>query len=142
MKLSANVKVEEGALGVDPIAVPGEVPDRQIMRFSERANISDRQCRRLLFTMDAPVGETVTVDLFALDEGTIPNRIEGRQLTDALKAKRRFHRFHTGLIITSGEVAVSQEPAGPPGGPVYMRVTAETIAASQAREIRGACADS
>ena len=142
MKLSANVKVEEGAAGVDPIAAPGTVPDSQIMRFSERANISDRQCRRLLFTMDAPVGETVTVDLFALDEGTVPNRIEGRQLTDSLKGERRFHLFHTGLVITAGEIAVSEEPAGPPGGPVYMRVTAETIAGGQTREIRGACADS
>lgn len=140
MKYTANVRVTNGAVGVDPITTPEGVLDEHIMRFPERAPLSDRQCRRLLFTFHGVAAETVTVSLYALDEGTVPDRSSGVQLVEALKGDRRFTLFQAGLVITSGEMAASIENAGPPGGPVYVRVTAESIAAD--RVILGSCADS
>lgn len=70
------------------------------------------------------VTSTVTVDLWALDQGPVLPSGESPP-----KADRQFHRFATALVVNSQ--SLQGITAGiPPGGPVYAQVTATTLDAA------------
>ncbi len=123
MLFEGQLAVTHAETGADPLAAPADVPPAQIVALAKRAPGCDITGRRILLALDAGAGETVTVTLWALDEGTLtPNA----NAPDA--AARRFYTIASAVVVTRG---ILQEVTTkvPPGGDVYVQVTADAMAA-------------
>lgn len=124
MKVASSITITPGVTGPDPVSNPEDVPEGALLRVPERRSPFDTPVMAVYLALAAAAGETVTVEVWALDEGTA-----GLPLAD-----RRFYRTHTGLVLTAHQLAVlSVYPAAwspMPSGPLYIRQTADTLAAA------------
>lgn len=122
MFFEGQMAVTHGVTGADPLANPEDVTPAEILGLNVRAPGCDIMGRRLLIALDAGAAETVTISLFALDEQTWNANAEAPDPT-----ARRFYTIATGQVITRGVLSEITAKV-PPGGAVYVRVTADTLA--------------
>lgn len=113
-----SVAVKNGVSGADPEASPEDVLAENIVNMRNRVERGDDSPTRLLLTLDGLTTETVTVELWVLAR---PNNVP---------ADRFFARIATAVLVTSHRIT---EVTGTvtPGGELYVRVTAETVAADR-----------
>ena len=123
MFFDCEIAVAHGVTGVDPVTDPGGVTAAETGMLARRATGCDVTGRRLLVALDAGAGETVTVSLYALDERTWKPDVEAPD-----PEARRFYAVATGQVITRGVLSEITAKV-PPGGAVYVRVTADAMAA-------------
>jgi hypothetical protein len=124
--------IAPGTLGPDPVVAPGTVPDFLLLRLPQRRPFGDGPIESVLLTLDAAAGETVTFELWLLEEST-----EAANTADdpgALAANRKFYRLATGIVLTAHRLTLVQ-PYAPavtpiPAGVWYVRTTADTLAAA------------
>lgn len=130
MQWRYRLPAPNGASDPDPIVSPATVPPERVVRLPSHADPGDGGLTNaLLLTLDAAAGETVTADFYAIEDGTLPS--------DGIPTvATKFARFAAGVIISHGTIselapdsanAVAEQV--PPGGFIYVRITADTIAA-------------
>lgn len=135
MRFPAIVTVEPGVVGPDPVASPADVPPTLLLRLPSNPAPTEAPSSATWAVLDAPAAESVTVDVYVLDEGSDvdPNADDP---TIGLGA-RRFFLWQTGVSLTGGTVT-SLMPAGSPAcslGVLYLCPTADTL--TTARFVRG-----
>lgn len=135
MRFEGSMQVTQNVAGADPIADPELVKTNQLLLLNARQPSSDVWGKRILLALEGAAGETVTCELWALDEETAPN--SNADSPTGIE-DRKFYRFATGLVLTANIMA-EVTAACPPGGTVYLRRTADTIAASQTRTVHATC---
>lgn len=125
MKFQGRVQITNAAAMPEPVASPGSVPPASILHLPVRPPGGDR-VSVLLLALEAPTAEGVTLDVFVVDEATLPSPSADNPETSAALAARRFYRIATGVVVAGGgAVAV----AVPVGGALYLRRTADTLTA-------------
>lgn len=117
MKFEIEINVENGTVTPDPDAAPESITAQQILRARLRQSQSDETCKQLVLALAAPVGETITCDLWHHDEATALGTPEAR-----------FYRVATGIVVTARQLQVVPVFSG---GPIYVEVTADTLTAPQ-----------
>jgi hypothetical protein len=132
MQWRYRIAAPNGATDPDPLVTPATVPPARIVRLPSHSDPGDGGLTNaLLLALDGVVGETITVDLYAIEDGTLP--------TDGIPvASTKFYRFATGIVVAHHvirELAPESDDAVaeqvPPGGFIYVRITADTIAADR-----------
>lgn len=114
----------------DPVAAPATVPVEAVLGLPTRPPYGDRVSATLV-ALDAPAAESVTLDVFVLDERTAPDPNANEPVTAAILGARRFYRIATGVAVAGGSAVALAVPVG---GPVYLRRTADTL--TTARTLR------
>lgn len=132
MIFPAIALVQSGLVGPDPIATPGDVPDSLLLRFQIVPSISASLPTNRGIVLEAPAGETVTVDLYVMDDATAPLGTEDDPTTGL--GDRKFYLLQTALVLTANELDTITSPAQL--GTVYVCPTADTLTGSGI--IRGA----
>jgi len=121
MKFQATMLAPQGAIGPDPIATPQDVTEAMLLRLPERRAAMDVPLLASYLALDAAAGETVTFDVWCLDEET----------ERAGLAARKFYLYRTGVVLTAGRIALLSPTAtlwAPiPMGTLYLRQTADTL---------------
>lgn len=124
MRFDATLNIVNGAAMPDPVAAPASVTFAQLADLRRVVQGSGQLPKRILLALDAPAAESVTVELWALQE---PPAVIGVSDAEVVApADRVFHRFATG-IACAGHALVEVATACPPGGIVYVRRTADTL---------------
>lgn len=124
MRFEAAGTYVNGVADIDPEAAPATAITTHILGLRRRQPDSDIEGRRILLALDAPSGETLTLELWALDDATDPPPD-----TDSPNlAGRRWYRFATAVVATGARI-VEVTAIIPPGGTVYARRTADTLTA-------------
>jgi len=117
MKFAKQIRVTNGVAGPDPIANPEDAVGPAVVELRSRRPDADVPYGGIAFALDGPAGETVTLDLFLLNEKTEPG-------PDA-----EWHRFQTAVVVTAREL---QQVTAPDGvGKVFVRVTGDTLTAAR-----------
>jgi hypothetical protein len=126
-----------GLVGPDPVASPGDVPSELLLRLPAIMPGTSVSPVSAHLVLDAPAAESVTVDLYVLDEATDVDQTQDDP-TAAL-ASRRFYLWDSAVTLTGGTVtAITVAGVAAVLGSVYVRPTADTLAAD--RTIRGSVA--
>ena len=129
MRFDATVPIANGVTDPDPLTTPASVPSARVVAVNSRANPEDRAVTKGLLLALAGTGtETVTLEIYALDEAT----------EDLAVASRTYYLVATGQVVTHGQL-LQVTTNVPPGGRFYFRQTAETVAAD--RELKIAAVD-
>ena len=147
MLFDAQITILSGQLGVDPRTNPGDVPDSQLLRIPRgRPGASADAIRRVLFALEGNAAETVTADLYAMDEAFEPARRDDPTVLNP--ALRRFYLFAPAVVFTVGQLFELARTIGvgpnqvavpvPAGGILYPRVTADTLTVPAVLKARGA----
>ena len=137
MLFPAVASVSPGLIGPDPVASPGDVPAELLLRLPSIMPGTSVSPVSAHLVLDAPAAETVTVDLYVLDEATDVDQTQDDP-TAALAA-RRFYLWASGTTLTGGTVtAITSPGAAAVLGSVYVCPTADTLTADRA--IRGSVA--
>lgn len=115
----------------DPATSPGLVTDAAILQLRTRQPETDVPGRRILLGLDsANAPDTVTVELWALDEQTLGGD----------PADRRFYLFGAATPVAAGalvEVATAVPNIGASANPVFARLTVVSVTTSAI--LRAAC---
>lgn len=132
MRWKYRLPVPNGASDPDPLTSPATVPAARVVRLPSHADPGDGGLiNALLLTLDGAVGETVTVEFYAIDDDTLPS--DGIPV-----ASTKFAKFENAVVISHGSIrelspdsddAISEQV--PPGGFIYARITAESVAADR-----------
>jgi len=106
----------------DPRVDPGGVPDTALSRASLNLRASDTILKRILFAAEGTTGQSVSVDVYALDDQDL-DRQAGfpERPTQAAKAARRWYLVAAGLTVNVGELSELLTVI-PTAGTVYFRV--------------------
>lgn len=131
MKFQAALPWKHGDVGVDAVAAPATVPPAQVLGLPTGMSQSGLGSK-VAMALEGAGAETVTFDVYVLDEATEPVAGGDAPFNPAMLARRRFYRVATGVAMTNGILVVQ---AIPMGGPFYIRVTADAIAGGQTRRI-------
>ena len=110
--------ITNGAADPDPLASPELIVGRLPFVGRRRAGDSERINSRLIFALDAPVAEGLTVTVYAFDEHVRPeDGGDGWYIVEA------------GVAVTGRTVSYVDIPSngGRDGHPLYVRVTADTL---------------
>jgi hypothetical protein len=123
-----ELPVANAATDPDPIASPATVPYAKLIKVAAQAPSEDRSSVvGLLFSLRGAAAETVTVSLYVAEEDTFDQNADG---TLKSVAGTKFHLIKAALVVTAN--TISQETNNvPPRGVIYVRVTAETVAADR-----------
>lgn len=125
MRFQASLPWATGDTGVDPIANPGDVPPDQILTVPSAASQSGLGGRLAVALESGAPGETVTFDLYAVDEATLPKPDSAEPFLPAALARRRFYRVATAIVATDGVLILAG--TFPLVGPFYASVSADTL---------------
>jgi len=130
MRFDRIVKVEVGAVGVDPVVDPAGVPVNATANLPVRVSgQSEELCQRLLMALIAPAGETVSFEIWALVE---TGRVEESPV------ERVYVLFATVTGLAGSALTEITGPV-PSGGPVYVRIT-DASSLTETRGLGIACA--
>ena len=124
--------VEPAVVGPDPITSPFDVPPSLLLRYPLVPSVSADLPLSHALVLEAGAGETVTVDLYVMDDSRAPLSF-GDDPTIGI-ADRKFYLFQSALTLTANELETVTFPAIP--GTVYVCPTADTLTATAT--IRGA----
>lgn len=128
MRFPIQIPVQSTTTGANPASNPGDVDANFFAHLTTKPYPSGEAFTNKIFlALDAPTTETVTVDLWAVDEATLP----GPEVvaTPAILAARKFYQVASAVIITAKTVQeLSQRIA--PGAILYVRVTGNTLTGS------------
>ena len=119
MQFEASINLPN-ATGVDPETNP--IGRDKLLYVSPRLSGADVPNQAVTFFLEAPVGETITIDLWAVREDQ-PKNLEP-STPDPIPSTR-FALIATGLVIT-GSRLLQQHVKGVAGA-LYAEVTAETL---------------
>ncbi len=111
----------------DPRSAPATVPEEALMVVPATLPNTDAQPRRLLVAAEGTAGQTIGVELWALEEPVTPL---GGQGDPQAPGDRKFYRLTTAeLVSTVGQLR--EYTANMPGpGKLYVRLTTAPAAAS------------
>lgn len=133
MLFPAVSTVESGATGPDPVTNPGDVPDALLARLGRQYPQSQPTVVPAWLVLDAPAAETVTADVWVLDDGTDID--PGADDPTAGLAARKFYLLESAVTLTGGELYLLASGTPLAAGTLYLRVTADTLTAT--RIVRG-----
>ena len=130
MKWSHDVPVINGALDPEPVANPADPSPNRIFRLRPEAEPQDRGITKaMLLGLEGTAGENVTVTLYAIEKETLP--ADGQPDADT-----KYYLIGAGIVITAHEITTVSTNV-PPGGFIYLRVTAEAIGADRVVKVEG-----
>lgn len=116
----------------DPVASPGTIPEAALVDIPLTLRNSDTVPGRLIFAAEGTAAQTISVEVWTLDDkrrnlATLPP-----QLTQAEKADRVFFLATAApIVVTVGElVELPLTDVMPGPGTIYVRVTTAPAAAS------------
>lgn len=136
---AATGTIATGTVGPDPVANPELVPDVLLLRLPLRRPMVDTPVETLMLTLaNATAGDTITGELWLLDEATAQN--DAADDPSASPGARRFYRVQTGVVLTANRivpVVPFTNPMPLPGGVWYFRPTADTLTTSG--QVRAVC---
>lgn len=124
---AATAPITPGTTGPDPVASPGDVPDDLLFRLPERRPSLTTPLLAVYATLDAAAGETVTGDLYVMDDDS--GKPGDSDDPNAGKADRRFYLALSGVVLTAHELTLLPFASNPPGGTYYWRASADTLTA-------------
>lgn len=130
MKFDGSVTVVNGSTGVDPIATPQNVPETSVVAVGKAGQAGPDGVRRILLALAGDSTETVTVTLYWRDPDSF------QPPAAPVAANVRYYQIVAGTVVTNGQFA-EVTAAIPNGGAVYIRVTAETVAANRVLHVVG-----
>ena len=130
MRFDGAITVANGATGVDPITTPENVPDTSAIVLGKRNQRGTPSISRILLALEGTAAETVTVSLYWRD----PDSLQPPEAP--VLANARYHLMESGVVVTNGQFQEASTNI-PNGGYVYVRVTAETIAADRVLKLVG-----
>jgi hypothetical protein len=133
MRFEASGRYVNGVADVDPIAAPATVSPEHILSLLRRQNDCDVDGRRILLILEAPAAETLTVELWALDDATDPP-VFGDV---AELSTRRWYLFTPAPIVVTGSRMIEVTAIVPAGGKVFARRTADTLTTT--RVLKASC---
>lgn len=134
MKLEAAAQYTAGIADGDPAAEPQALDPKHYLTLARRQGDADINGRRLLLVLDAPATEAVTLELWAVDDATIPNSNADSPNVQTY----RWYLFASAVVVT-GRTVTEVTAKVPPGGLVYGRRTADTIGATLTRTLKATC---
>lgn len=123
MKIVGQVAVLNGVTSADPVTDPELVPPGEILDCPYFDGNGNPQRAALVLLDGESRTTTVTCDVYALDDSTDVDALEGP--TPTTLAARRFYLVKSALVLTARTVAVVP---GPLAGKLWLRVTAESLA--------------
>lgn len=132
MDFQNKVTVVGGATGPDPIGAPQDVPDSLLCVIPKRSPFADTPTLSNFGSLDGLPGETVTVELWALDDSTTPK--DPNERTPATQAARKFYQVPTAGPLVLASHVMSQLSV--PSGTLYIRPIADAIVPTESREVR------
>lgn len=121
MKFDARMTIVNATTDANPISAPGSVLDAKVIGSPVTPLMGGSVIKRILLGLEGVTTETVTLSLYALDDNLFHS---------AVKADWKYHLIAAAVVVTNGELAEVTAKV-PPGGLVYFRVTAETVAANR-----------
>ena len=132
MKLEAEAKFLAGAADATVGAIATHVLD-----LARRQSDVSQLGKRILLAMDGTSAETVTLDLWAVDDAT--DEIQRIPQPDSpVTTNRVWYRFATGVVVTGTRIT-EVTAAVPAGGLVYAQRTADAIVALETRTLKATC---
>lgn len=135
MRFDATLSFTAGAAMPDPVAAPATIALSQLADLRRIVQGTGAAPKRLLFGLQAPAAENVTVDVWVLLEPPAVIGLSDMEVVPA--ADRFFFRIATGLAITGGIMA-ELTAAVPPGGIVYVRRTADALVGTRKLHVAAA----
>lgn len=112
----------------DPTTNPEDVPPESLFLLPEQMPADGVPNALVVWLQDSPVGETSTVQVWALDDDTARGDGSGTSQIPKPTAANRWVRLDTAVVVTS---PAAQVLTGKPySGVVYLRQTASTLAAA------------
>lgn len=129
MYISARCHHVPGAVSPDPVASPQSVDAREILRLPRTAFDHAGSPLNTLIVLEAPSAETLTVDVYLVDDGIL-QAVEGAIDSQPLLGTRRFYLLASAVTLTGGTLY----NIGTTGavGSMYLAATADTLAATRA----------
>lgn len=124
MIFQGSSQIVQGVADVDPVAAPATIEIAHVIRPKDEPAVVSR----LMLALIGTGVETVTLDLYfdIADQGAIGQTFA--------RADKRWFQFATAQVITNGTL-LEITSGLPNGGTIYTRRTADTIAASQTRNL-------
>jgi len=117
MNFEQSITVTKDAVGAEPISAPQSVLAANVLGVHPLAGTREETTKGLLFSLLAGAGETVTIEVWALDAATAALAV----------ANRKYYRVASNVIIRNqilSEITVGMPPGG---GQVYIRQTDDTL---------------
>jgi hypothetical protein len=121
MLFQARISLTPGVVGVDPIADPGAVPDSALLDLPVADPFMGFEWDNVLFALVAPSGETVTGDVWALDQ--TPPAAGGKLRVFVLVAR----------VDLTANVLFSLRP--PIAGTLYFQQIADALSAAATLQV-------
>lgn len=140
MRFDARIPVASAAAATaecpDPASSPGTVPAKYVFELGFALGASQTPMRRILLALDGTAGETLTVELWAVDDATWPD--QNADDPSAGLAARRFYRVGAAATTVTAKQVEEITAEVPARGRVYARVTGGTLASAGTLLIGGA----
>lgn len=131
MLFNAEAKYTNAVANADPVANPADVLDQHLLRFPVRPMSSGDPIAPAYVVLEAPAAETLTVDVFIMDD-RIQQRLNNADNPTPILAERRFYLVRSALVLTGGTLVALLANALPaPLGTVYVRRTADALTATR-----------
>jgi hypothetical protein len=125
MRFPIRIPVTHAVTGANPVTNPGDVDPNLVVRLPFKPYPNGEQfVNRIIITLAATAAETVTVDLWAVDEDTMPK--PDQNIVPAVLAARRFYLIASGIILTAPALQERTQLIAP-GAVLYVRPTADTM---------------
>lgn len=131
MQFTAQRRITPGVADPDPDVTPQTVTEDQMLGLVGQLAKFDESGKRLALALEAPSAETVTLSLYHRDEGQALGIALGVLPTSP---GTRFYRFAAAVVLTGNVLTTLDCQIG---GPIYARVTADTLAG--VRMLKAAC---
>lgn len=124
MKADQTVTIVNGVTHPDPIASPATVGKELLIGITADARPSDRGVmKELVLILAAPDTETVTISVYGVIEST-------KTPDGSPDANTIFFLIEAGVVVTARGVPSRVTDLSGLAGSIYLRVTADTIAAN------------
>lgn len=125
MRFPIRIPVTHNVTGANPVSSPATVDPNLIAQLPTKPYPNGEQfTARIMLSLEAAAAETVTVDLWAVDESTMPRP---GNITPATLALRKFHLISSGIILVAYTLQERSQLIAP-GALLYVRPTADTLA--------------
>lgn len=124
------------AADVDPRTTPQSVQDKSILRIPDTVPGTDTAPKTLALALEGTSAQTMTVQLWVLDDPMAQQIVGNQDDLTAERAARRYYKYGDALTLTVGQVHLLTAVAGAstavqapcPVGRVYFQVTTRPAA--------------
>ena len=123
MLFEATAQFVNAEADANPGTNPADIFQKHVLSTSRRQADSDVLGKRLLLVLEAPVAETLTLDLWAIDDATDQ---DGQNDAPSGPSTRRWYRFATAVVVTGTRIT-EVTAACPAGGKIYAQRTADAL---------------